>query len=218
GTTVAAAFAERLLGPLGGAAASAAVLCSVLGALNGNLLVGPRVLYALGEDGLAPRALGRVHPRWRTPAWAIVVLALWSALLVLGGAALTRYRLPVLRLGGLRVDLNVPAGKSLFDVLTDFAMSGAVVFETLAVLSIFVFRRRRPDAPRSYRCWGYPVVPALYVLVPAFVLVNMLAHRQERMEALACAGFVTLGALTYGVLGLGRTEGKQAAGRSGLPA
>jgi amino acid transporter len=91
-TPVATDFSRRLLGPIGAAVASAAVMCSVFGALNGNLLVGPRMLYAMGEDGLAPRALGRVHPRYHTPAVAILVMAVWGSLLVLAGAAWTDYR------------------------------------------------------------------------------------------------------------------------------
>jgi amino acid transporter len=190
-TTVAAEFSLRLLGSLGAAAASAAVMCSVFGALNGNLLVGPRLLYAMGEDGLAPRALGVVHPRYRTPARAIVVLAVWSSLQVVVVALLTWIG-------------KLDEHKSHFDRLTDFAMFGAVIFETLAVVSIFVFRRRRPEAERPYRCPGYPLVPALYVILPAFVLVNMFAH--ETVEALAGVGFIMLGAVVYGVLGLGRTR------------
>lgn len=188
-TTVATEFSLRLLGPLGAAAASAAVMCSVFGALNGNLLVGPRLLYAMGDDGLAPRALGVVHARYRTPALAIAVLAAWSSLQVVTVALLTW-------LGWLE------ESKSHFDRLTDFAMFGAVIFETLAVVSIFVFRRRRAEADRPYRCPGYPLVPALYVILPAFVLVNMFAH--ETVEALAGVGFIALGATVYGILGLGR--------------
>src|SRR5207248_2040956 len=79
---------------------------------------------------------------------------------------LTTVRLPILALFGLSIDPNLPAGKAAFDILTDFAMFGAVIFETMAVLSIFVFRWRFPKAERPYRCWGYPVTPALYVLLP----------------------------------------------------
>jgi amino acid transporter len=190
-TTVATEFSLRLLGPLGAAAASAAVMCSVFGALNGNLLVGPRLLYAMGEDGLAPRALRQVHPRYHTPALAIAVLAAWSALQVLTVAFLTW-------LGWLE------QSKSHFDRLTDFAMFGAVIFETLAVVSIFVFRRRRAEAERPYRCPGYPLVPALYVILPMFVLVNMFLREETILEALAGLGFIALGAAVYGVLGLGR--------------
>jgi amino acid transporter len=192
-TTVATEFGLRLLGPLGAAAASAAVMCSVFGALNGNLLVGPRLLYAMGDDGLAPRALGEVHARYRTPALAIAVLAAWSALQVVTVALLTW-------LGWLE------ESKSHFDRLTDFAMFGAVIFETLAVVSIFVFRRRRADAERPYRCPGYPLVPALYVILPAFIVVNMFLHQETSMEALAGVGFIALGAAVYGILGLGRKK------------
>ncbi len=188
-TTVATAFSLRLLGPLGAAAASAAVMCSVFGALNGNLLVGPRLLYAMGDDGLAPRALSEVHARYRTPALAIAVLAAWSSLQVLAVAFLTW-------LGWLE------ESKSHFDRLTDFAMFGAVIFETLAVVSIFIFRRSRPEVERSYRCPGYPLVPALYVILPVFVLVNMF--RDQTVEALAGVGFIALGAALYAVLSLGR--------------
>src|SRR5438128_12354179 len=77
-TTVVAEFAYRLLGPVGTVLASGAVMCSVFGALNGNLLVGPRLLYAMGEDSLAPRALGAIHPVFGTPALAIAVVGAWS--------------------------------------------------------------------------------------------------------------------------------------------
>ena len=189
-TTVAAEFALRLLGPIGLLLAASAVMISVFGALNGNLLVGPRLLYAMGADGLAPRALYAVHPRFRTPALAILVMAAWSSLLVLGAAVLTE---------------TVPAARDLdhFDLLTDLAMFGAVIFETMAVLTIFVFRRRRPDAERPYRCWGYPVVPALYVLLPAFVIVYTFLTKQ--VFALSATAFIALGVVVYYALGLSKT-------------
>jgi amino acid transporter len=197
-TTVATEFSLRLLGPIGAAAASAAVMCSVFGALNGNLIVGPRLLYAMGEDRLAPRALGAVHPRFRTPALAIVVMALWAALLVLAAALLGRNRLPVLPLGSRTLDLNLPPGKPLFDVITDFAMFGAVIFETLAVATIFVFRWRLPHAERPYRCWGYPVVPVLYVIILTLVAWNMFFY--QTTEALIGVGFITVGAGVYALM------------------
>src|SRR5262249_36850464 len=69
-TTVVAEFARRLLGTIGTVLASGAVMFSTFGALNGNLLVGPRLLYAMGEDGLAPKKLAAIHPVFRTPVWA----------------------------------------------------------------------------------------------------------------------------------------------------
>src|SRR5438132_2248662 len=194
-TTVATEFCMRLLGPIGAAAASAAVMCSVFGALNGNLLVGPRLLYAMGQDRLAPRSLAEVHPRFRTPALAILVLAVWSVMLALAGALLTFYRLPVLDLGFRSFDLNLPPGKPLFDVMTDFAMFGAIIFETLAVTTIFVFRRRLPQVERPYRCPGYPMVPLLYLILPAFILTNMF--RNQLTESMAGLGFIGIGAAVY---------------------
>jgi amino acid transporter len=180
----------RLLGPVGTMLASAAIMCSVFGALNGNLLVGPRLLYAMGEDGLAPRVLREVHARYRTPAAAIWVMAGWSALLVLSVAVLTYTNV-------------LDSTKSHFDYLTNFAMFGAVIFETMAVVSIFVLRRKMADAPRPYRCWGYPVVPALYVILPACVLVNYFVN--EQAEALGAGGIITAGVVVYYLLGLNRT-------------
>jgi amino acid transporter len=199
-TTVVAEFARRLLGPIGTLLASGAVMCSVFGALNGNLLCGPRVLYAMGEDGLAPRAVGAIHQRFRTPALAIAVIAGWSIVLILATAALKQFPLPVVDLGDYLVDLNPPPDKQLFDILTDFAMFGAVIFETMAVSTIFVFRRRLAAVPRPYRCWGYPVVPLLYLVLPAYILASMFL--EQTTEAVAGLGFIAVGAVVYYGMGL----------------
>jgi amino acid transporter len=201
-TTVATEFCLRLLGPVGSLLASAIVMTSVFGSLNGNLLVGPRLLFAMGKDRLAPAALQRLHPSFGTPALAIGVLAAWSCLTVLGVGALTQFRLPVL----LGLDLNLPANKAPFDVVTDFAMFGAVAFETLAVASIFVFRWRLPTAARPYRCWGYPVVPALYCLLMAAVLANMFMNPEQRSEARIGLGFMGVGVGVYLLAYRGRGE------------
>jgi amino acid transporter len=175
-------FGRILLGPAGAAAASAAVMCSVFGALNGILLTAPRLLYAMGEDHLAPRALGRVHPTFRTPAVAILLMAGWACVLVLAVATL-------IDLGWLEPD------RDIFDRLTDFAIFGSLTFETLALTTIFIFRIRRPEAERPYRCWGYPVVPALYVLIMAGVLANMFYSKS--LEALIGLGFILVGVGAY---------------------
>ena len=199
-TTVATEFCSRLVGPAGVLIASAIVMVSVFGALNGNLLAGPRLLYAMGQDGLAPRRLQELHPRFATPVLATIVLAIWSCLLVFGVGAMTQYRLPVLPLGFTELDINLPAGKSPFDVVTDFAMFGATTFETLAVASVFVFRWKLPNAERPYRCWGYPVLPAIYVLILAAVVANMFVTPEQQSEALIGLGFIGVGAIVYFVL------------------
>jgi amino acid transporter len=133
-------------------------------------------------------------------------MAGWSCLLVLAGAYLTQTRLPVLELGGVTIDINMPPGKALFDVLTDFAMFGAVIFETMAVATIFVFRRRFPTVERPYRCPGYPVVPALYVMVLCVVVASTIWS--QRIESLVGTGFIALGAALYGAFLRGGATGK----------
>jgi amino acid transporter len=189
----------RLLGPIGGILASAIVMTSVFGSLNGNLLVGPRLLFAMGKDGLAPSWLQRLHPRYGTPYLGTAVLAGWSCALVIGAAVFTRNPLPVIPLGFMDLNMNPPPGKAIFDVMTDFAMFGATTFETLAVASIFVFRWRFPATPenRPYRCWGYPVVPALYVLIMMAVVANMFLTAEQQSEARIGLGFIGAGALVY---------------------
>ena len=210
-TTVATAFCLRLIGPIGATLAAAAVMCSAFGSLNGNILVGPRLLFAMGRDRLVPRQLSEVHARFRTPVLAIIVQTSWACLLVLGGAALTQFKLPVLGLSATtEIDLNLPPGKALFDVLTDFAMFAAVIFETLAVATIFVFRWRMPNAERPYRCWGYPVVPIVYVIVLAIVAAATMfttdgdGNLKVRTEAVLVMGFVAVGAALYGLVLRGR--------------
>ena len=179
---VATLFATRLLGSIGLLLASAAIMTSVFGSLNGNLLVGPRLLYAMAKDGMAPRGLCKLHPVWGTPTVAVAALAAWSILLVVGMAALVNAE----RLT-----------KSIFDGLTDYAMFGAVSFETLAVASIFMCRRQFPvdRVELPYRCWGYPWLPIIYVSIMAAVLVNMFVT--ERDQSLAALAWVGVGAMVY---------------------
>jgi amino acid transporter len=196
-TPVAALFCFRLLGHAGLIVASAAVMTSVFGALNGNLLVGPRLLFAMGRDGMAPRALAELHPRFHTPVLAEFILAGWSIVLVLAVALLVNFPLPVLQLGDWSFDVNVHPGAAAFDVLTDYAMFGAVSFETLAITSLFAFRRRYPPdkVALPYRCPLYPWLPLVYVLVMCSVLVNMFVT--NRAESLFAVGFIAVGAVVY---------------------
>ena len=201
-TAVSTEFAFRLLGPAGAIFGSGALMMSVFGSLNGNLLVGPRLLFAMARDRLAPESLARVTARTRTPVLATAVLAAWSSVIVAVGGALTVYRLPPLEMGTASLDLNVPAGKPLFDVVTDFAMFGAVTFETLVIAALFILRQRYPAESRAlpYRCPGYPVVPALYVVIMACVLRNMFMSPDQRTEALVGVAFILVGAAVYAVV------------------
>ena len=150
------------------------------------------------EPSLAPRALAEVHPRFRTPVVAIMVLA---GLVSLLGARRMSHTAPptvclvVFEVSGHTIDLNVPKDKTLFDMMTDFAMFEPSSFEALAISTIFAFRRRFPDAPRPYRCIGYPVTPIPHICIMMMVLANMFLT--QRTEALAGLGFIALGAVVF---------------------
>lgn len=144
---VAADAAEAVLGRLGVGAVSVVVLISTFGTLAGSMLTGPRIFYAMAEEGLFFRAIARSHPRFRTPSRAIVLTALLGIGFVL-----------------LRT----------FEQLADAFILGIWPFYALAAAAVFVLRRRLPDARRPVRTWGYPVVPILFLCAAAFLLVNAL--------------------------------------------
>ncbi len=191
GSTVATEALKAGFGSAGVLFASLAIMISVFGSLNGNILAGPRLLYAMGQEKMAPQILQEVHPVYETPYVAIMVLGAWSSILVV--------------LGGIGASLGM--GISLFDLLTNFSMFGAVIFETMGVLSIFVFRRTMPDAPRTYKCWGYPFTPLLYAVIPACVLSNMFfaTHAdtagnivyKHHAEVYSGILFVSIGVIVY---------------------
>ncbi len=159
---------SALFGASSGAVISAAVLVSIFGSLNGSILTGPRVYYAMARDGLFFRAAGGVHPRRRTPGFAIALQAGWASLLTLSGS---------------------------FEQIFTFAMFMAVLFWIAAAAAVFTLRRTRPDLPRPYRTWGYPIVPALFILASSGILVNTLVERP--VEALAGVGLTVVGIPVY---------------------
>ena len=198
-TAVSTEFGLRLLGPAGAVLASGVLMLSVFGSLNGNLLVGPRTLLAMARERMVPERLAALDPRAETPALATAALSAWSILIVLGGAAMTQYRLPDVPLFGRAVDLNLPEGKPLFDVLTDLAVFGVVGFESLVIAALFRFRARYPvaDVNVPYRCPGFPVVPLIYLAAMAGVFINMFAAEDLRGGAIFGASFLALGAVVY---------------------
>jgi APA family basic amino acid/polyamine antiporter len=143
---IATEAAVRMIGPAGGVFIAVAVLVSTFGCVNGLTLAGARVVYAMARDGVFFRAAGGVHPTHRTPANALILHGLVAGLLTLTG--------------------------TFSDLLTMTAFS-SLLFNVLTVVGLFVLRRRRPDLPRPYRAWGYPVVPLLFVAVALFFLVYM---------------------------------------------
>jgi APA family basic amino acid/polyamine antiporter len=210
GTTVAREFCKRLVGPAGAMAASLAVMMSVFGAVNGNILVGPRLPYAMAQDGLAPGIFGRLHARFHTPTFATALLAVWSITMVLGLGVLLQTNRELFHLWEIDKETNtwqVAVDKTTheaktdtpFDMLTDFVIFGAVAFDTLAVVALFVLRWKHADrtAALPYKCWGYPVVPAVYVLAMAAVMVSMFLDPEKRWKAWVGLGFIAVGAAVY---------------------
>lgn len=207
GTTVARDFCRTLVGPAGAMAASLAVMMSVFGAVNGNILVGPRLPYAMAQDGLAPRVFARLHERFRTPTFATALLAAWSVVMVLGLGVLLQTNKELFAQWELKdgtwAEKRAADGALLvdspFDLLTDFVVFGSVAFDTLAVVALFVLRRKHADrtAALPYKCWGYPVVPAVYVLVMAAVMVSMVLADNLRWKVYVGLGFIGVGAVVY---------------------
>ena len=133
-----------VVGTLGAGLVSAAMAISMLVTLNGTIMSGARVPFAMARDGYFFQSIAEVHPRFRTPSIAIIVqAALAISLLLLGGS---------------------------FRQFFSLAIFAEWLFYMIAGSTIFVFRQRDPDADRPYRVWGYPVVPVLFVGVSALLL------------------------------------------------
>ncbi len=190
---VAAEFFKRLFGASGVTAIALIVMCSTFISLNGNCLSGPRAYFAMARDGLFPKALARVHARFHTPANAVVAQSAWAVALIVGGTLWVLARVPA----AADLSTTAPRPKMLYDVLYAYVIFGGTVFYTLSIAAVFVLRRTMPDAPRPYRCWGYPVTPALYVVAALGLLASMLSDSTSRVESLAGLGIIGVGMLVY---------------------
>ena len=166
---VAGSVARRLFGGWGGSAVALAAMISIFGALNGSILSGARVPYAMARDGLLFSRLAAVHPRFYSPHVAVVVQTIIGALISLTGS---------------------------FQQLFTYTIFANWCFYGLGVASLFVLRRRHPEWHRPYRAWGYPVVPALFVAVSA-ALVVMILRQQEWWRSLVVLGVIALGVPGY---------------------
>ncbi len=165
---IAADVAQAVIGPVGVVLVSGAVAASTFGTLNGSMMTGPRVFYAMAEDGLFFRGLARVHPRHGTPGGAIGLSVL---------------------LGVIFVSVRS------FGELADQFVIGMWPFYALGVAAVLVLRRREPHAERPYRAWGYPFVPALFVLAALLLLANYVAR--EPWVVLGNAAVLATGVPVY---------------------
>jgi APA family basic amino acid/polyamine antiporter len=137
----------RVLGQAGANAVAIAAMISIFAALNGSILTGSRVPYAMARDRLFVRSFGTVHPQFRTPGVSILGLSAWSALILLSG----RY-------------------KQLYTCV----IFASWILYGMTTAAVIVLRRKRPDMPRPYRTWGYPIVPVLFVLSAFFLVLSTL--------------------------------------------
>jgi len=165
---VATAAAQVMLGGHGAGLMAAAIMVSTFGCANGMLMAGARVYYAMAKDGLFFPSVGNVDSKHHTPATSLMVQAVWAALLTLTGS---------------------------YNELLDYVIFAVVLFYILTIAGVFRLRKTRPEAPRPYRAWGYPVVPLLYIAFASFVELALLTHKPGR--SIAGLSIVAIGIPVY---------------------
>jgi len=149
-TRVASQMMDRIFGAPGASAVAIAAMISIFAALNGSILSGARVPYAAAREGYFFKAIGRVHPRFRTPGVSIIVLNLWAALLVLSGK---------------------------YDDLFNLVIFASWILYGMTAAAVLVLRWRRPDMIRPYRTLGYPFVPVLFIVGAIILLITTAVER-----------------------------------------
>jgi basic amino acid/polyamine antiporter, APA family len=131
---------------------AAAILISTFGCANGMSLAGARVYYAMSQDGLFFKSVGKLNKRYSTPAAGLFVQALWTAVLCVSGS---------------------------YSQLLDYIIFAVLVFYILTIVGLFVLRFKRPDTPRPYKALGYPVLPALYIAMATWICIVLLRYKPQ---------------------------------------
>jgi basic amino acid/polyamine antiporter, APA family len=170
-SSVAAEAVRRLLGSVAVTLMAGAMMTSSFGALHASILATARIPYALAKDGLTVKSLAHVSRRTHVPIRSLVVQGIWACVLALSGS---------------------------FDTLTDYAIFALTLFYALVAGSIFIFRRRLPDAERPYRTWGYPIVPVLFMTVSAWLIFQTI--RNTPKQSAIGLGLILLGLPVYWLL------------------
>jgi APA family basic amino acid/polyamine antiporter len=165
---VAESAATALVGPRGASIVAFTVVVSTFGCNAAAILAGSRLLYAMAADGLFFKAAAAVHPRYRSPHIAILGITIWSSLLALSGT---------------------------YEQLFTYVVFTSVLFSLFGGLALFWLRMKQPATERPYRVWGYPVVPALFVLGSIFVVYNTLSERP--VQSIAGLSLLALGLPAY---------------------
>ncbi|MGA7218533.1 MAG: amino acid permease [Candidatus Sulfotelmatobacter sp.] len=149
---VGTAVMTQMLGPAGGLLMAAAIMISSFGCNNGLILSGARVYYAMAKDGLFFRSVSRLHPTYKTPAVSLMVQMVWTCVLCISGS---------------------------YGQLLDYIIFAALVFYMLTIAGLFVLRRTHPEATRPYRAIGYPILPAIYIVMALFIDVVLLRYKPQ---------------------------------------
>jgi len=149
---VGTAVVTQMFGAVGGLLMAAAILISSFGCNNGLILSGARVYYAMAKDGLFFRKVAKLHPSYKTPAVSLMVQMVWTCVLCISGS---------------------------YGQLLDYITFAILVFYILTIAGLFVLRRTRPDAERPYRAVGYPVLPAIYIVMALFIDVVLLRYKPQ---------------------------------------
>ena len=152
-SSVATETVVRFLGPLASKLMAVSLLISILGTMQGNIMASSRVLFAMSRDGMFFRALGEVSKKSRVPVKAVLAGSIWAMIMVFFGS---------------------------YDTLTDFYIFAAWIFYGLVAATVFIFRHTRPHIERPYRTIGYPVVPAMFILVAAWLTANTLMTKPKQ--------------------------------------
>lgn len=160
---VAAATAEVAFPGYGAVLMAIVILIATFGCNNGLILAGARAYYAMAQDGLFFRAAGKLN-RHCAPAWGLIIQGIWSAVFVFPRTVKTG------------TDGSISYGNLYGDLLT-YTMSAAIIFYILTILGVFLLRRSHPDIPRPYRAWGYPWVPASYIVLAGVILVVLFVYQ-----------------------------------------
>src|SRR5213083_2648375 len=141
-----------------------AIMVSTFGCNNGLILAGARAYYAMAKDGLFFRSVAELN-KFRVPAWALIIQGIWAGVLVLPRTVKTNSAGDLVGYG------------NLYGNLLDYVISAALIFYILTIIGIFLLRRKQPDAERPYRAFGYPIVPALYVIGATVILVVLFIYQ-----------------------------------------
>lgn len=166
--SVAIETVKTFLGPAAVGLMAAGLMASSIGTLHTSILTGARVPYAMAQDGLFLDKLSNLSKSTRVPIGALIAQGVWASILTLSGS---------------------------FDTLTDYVIFGSWIFYGLATASVFIFRKKMPNAERPYKAWGYPIVPVLFLLVTAFLLINTILTATK--QALIGLGLIALGLPVY---------------------